>query len=135
MHKSQIVKVIHLVDALLVVNLPRSILATLAYRQDSDWQMYAKVRQVSVYVFWLVLAMLQFLRIHSIIFLESSSEEVSSWTYIRELMLVVLVFVSALVDNRLCRYVNWEVSRRQSEKIEAEKSQLDELIKHGILAI
>ena len=121
MSKASIAKAVHLVDALLVVNLPRSVLAILAYWRDGCWQTYTKVRQMSVYFFWPALAMLQFFRIYTVIFLESSVE-ISSGTYIRELLLVLLIFVSALVDKHLCKYIFWEGSRREKERNEAEKS-------------
>ena len=65
--------------------------------------------------------MLQFFRIYNVIFLESSVE-VSSEIYIRELLLILLILVSALVDNHLCKYIFWEASRREKERNEAEKS-------------
>ena len=76
---------------------------------------------MSVYFFWPALAMLQFFRIYTVIFFESS-EEISSATYIRELLLVLLIFISALVDKHLCKYIYWEASRKEKERNEADMS-------------
>ena len=76
----------------------------LGYSRDSYWQEYAKVRQMSVYFFWPALAMLQFFRIYTGIFLESSAE-ISSRTCIRELLLILLIFISSFLDNYLCKYI------------------------------
>ena len=100
----------------------------LAYYRDKFWDCYAKVRMLTVFLFWPLLIILQFERIHRVIFLEEQ-EKITTLTYIREVLIVILLVIFATIDFNFNRFVYWEVKRRQNEQIEEEKNQIDYLIK------
>ena len=103
------------------MNLPRFIFAIIAFCQEQQWHSYAKVRFLSVFIFWPLLAILQVERIHRVIFLEDE-ENVNTWTYIREVIIIILIVVMTNVDYQLTKLIEWEVKRRQTERLDAEKS-------------
>lgn len=83
---------------------------------------------LTVFLFWPLLIILQFERIHRVIFLEEQ-ENITTWTYTREVLFVILLVIFATIDFNLNKYVYWEVKRRQNEQIEEDKNQIDYLVK------
>ena len=45
-----------------------------------------------------------------------------TWTYIREVIIIILIVVMTNVDYQLTKLIKWEVKRRQTERLDAEKS-------------
>ena len=91
------------------------------------------MRYVSAFPFWLLVFVLQLSRMYRVIF-EDQDEDITSWTYIREVLIVSLLVIPTILDLHLSKYISWEAERRQGESKQAEKYKLDFLIRQDMEA-